>query len=178
MSLSPTELNLSPLKEVIKSVFIEKNRCKYSLTGKMYVNPFCKFLFVIGIIILPFWLYLKYTTLIDIVNDAKMQYSEVDYDEYTQFTPYELFGITIIFLYITAVQLLFVYIGYVIMKECNCARITLYFWESPFWKFTGAGVVSYFILVLLFMLIFHRYSSFILPNIFSLDNIMMFGNYR
>lgn len=165
------EIDLSPLKELIKHVFVEKNRCKYSLTGKMYVNPFCKFLFILNVIFFPFVLYVRYSSLIDVINEAKMQYNEVDHDDYTRFTPYETLGVAFLFMYCAVVQLLFMYILYVVMKECNCARVTLVFWESPFWKYIGAGILSYIVFILLFVLVFHRYSSFLLPHLLSLDGI-------
>ena len=169
------EVDLAPLRELIKRVFVEKNRCKYSLTGKMYVNPFCKFLFVLNVIFLPFMLFTKYTSMVDLVNEAKMAYNEVDGDNYTRFTAYENFGLMILFLYATLVQLLSVYILYVVMKECNCARITLVFWESPFWKMIGLNVLMYIMSILLFVVIFNKYSSYLLPNIMNKANIDIFG---
>tara|TARA_B110000483_G_C18074128_1_gene495347 strand:+ start:393 stop:983 length:591 start_codon:yes stop_codon:yes gene_type:complete len=169
--MSSIEVDLSPLKELIKRVFVEKNRCKYSLTGKIYVNPFCKFLFILHVICFPFVLYWKYTGMIDVVNAAKIQYNEVDHDEYTSFTPSEMFGIGFLFMYVVVTQLLFLYILYVVMKECNCARLSLVFWESPFWKYIGASIISYLIFVILFVLVFNRYSSFILPHLLSVSSI-------
>ena len=165
------EVDLSPLRELIKQVFVEKNRCKYSLTGKMYVNPFCKFLFILNVVFLPFVLYSKYTTMIGLVNRAKMEYNEVDEDSYTKFTPYENFGLIILFTFVMFSQLLFLYILYVVMKECNCARITLVFWESPFWKMVGLSVMIYILYVILFLLIFNRYSTYLLPNLLNLRSI-------
>ena len=168
------DVDLTPLRELIKRVFVEKNRCKYSLTGKMYVNPFCKFLFILNVIFLPFMLFMKYTSMVDLVNEAKMAYNDVDGDDYTRFTPYENFGLTILFMYATLMQLLLVYILYVVMKECNCARITLVFWESPFWKLIGLNVLIYITSILLFVLIFNKYSSYLLPNIINRTSVSAF----
>ena len=153
---------MDSLKELIKSTFVTKNRCRYDGLMKMRINPFCKFWFVLTVIFFPFWIYSEYRGIIDIVNHAKLVRGEIDHDNYAHFTPYEVFGVMVLFLYVFVVELLFVYILYVVMKECNCARLSLVFWDSPFWKFIGLKIVLGIIFFLLTMLIFNQYSSMII----------------
>ena len=52
------EVDLKPLNDIIKKIFIEKNRCvRYNIMGKTQVNPFCKLFFILAAIFLPFHLY-------------------------------------------------------------------------------------------------------------------------
>ena len=158
-TLAEMNVDMSPLRDLIKRVFVEKNRCRYTLLGQMKQNPICKFFFILNVIFLPVVLYARYIYLIDTVNQVKMLNGEIDDDRYTNFTPYETFSVMILFLYIAGVQVLFTYMLYVIMKECNCARISFVFWESPFWKWIGFSILTYIVYNLLFLLLFNRYAS-------------------
>lgn len=160
------EVDLKPLNDLIKNTFIEKNRCvRYNIMGKTQVNPFCKLFFILGAIFLPFHLYLKHTEMMDWINAAKIEKGEVDEDKYTSFTPYENFGVLILFIYTLLTSLLTFYILYVVMKECNCARISLVFWESPFWKYQGYLILVYLLFMLLSILLFHKYSRFLVTHL-------------
>lgn len=157
-------MDIEPLRELIKTTFVTKNRCRYDGLMKMRINPFCKFWFVLTLIFFPVWIYTGYRGIIDMVNHAKLVRGDVDQDNYAHFTPYEVFGVMVLFLYIFAVEVLFVYILYVVMKECNCARLRLVFWDSPFWKFIGLQIVVGIIFFLLTLLVFNQYSSVIIDN--------------
>lgn len=165
----------NPLSDLIKSTFVTKNRCRFDSMMKTRINPICKFFFVLTIILFPFWIYGGYRSIIDMVNHAKLIRGEIDEDEYAHFSPYEIFGVMILFMYIVAVELLFVYILYVVMKECNCARLRLVFWDSPFWKFIGLQFIAGVVFLLLSLLIFNRYASVIMDNWMHGD---IYGNGR
>lgn len=157
-------MDIAPLKELIKTTFVTKNRCRYDGLMKMRINPFCKFFFVLTLIMFPFALYVSYRSIIDMVNQAKLVRGDVDEDDYARFTPYEVFGVMVLFTYQILLQVLCVYILYVVMRECNCARLLLVFWDSPFWKYIGFQIVTGIIFILLALLIFNDYSSVILDN--------------
>ena len=159
------EVDLKPLNELIKKTFVEKNRCRYSLTGKMKVNVFCKIWFVFSLFMFPFAVYFRHLDIMDWINTAKMAHGDVDEDQYTQFTPYEMFAVLIRLIYSILAWLLSLYILYVVMKECNCARISFVFWESPFWKYVGYNVLTYLLFIALSLILFARYSRFILSHL-------------
>lgn len=158
---------MDALKELIKSTFVTKNRCRYDGLMKMRINPFCKFFFVLSLILFPFALFLAYSDIIDMVNRAKLVRGDVDKDDYAHFTPYEVFGVIVLFVFQFLVNLLNLYILYVVMRECNCARLLLVFWDSPFWKYIGFQIVCWIFFILLTILIFNQYSGVILDNLLT-----------
>lgn len=159
------EVDLKPLNQFIKNIFVEKNRCRYNLTGKMKVNLFCKIWFILSLFIFPFAVYSRHLDIMNWINTAKMAYGDVDEDQYTHFTPYETFAVMILLMYTIVVWLISLYILYVVMKECNCARITFVFWESPFWKYIGYNVLVYLLFIALSLILFAKYSRFIFSHL-------------
>ena len=160
-------MDIEPLKQLIITTFVTKNRCRYDGVMKMRINPFCKFWFVLTLILFPVWIYFGYRGIIDMVNHAKLVRGDIDHDNYAHFTSYEVFGVMLLFFYIFVVEILFVYILYVVMKECNCARLYLVFWDSPFWKFIGLQIVVGIIFFLFTLLIFNDYSHVIIDNMIN-----------
>lgn len=152
-------VDIAPIRNFIKATLVEKNRCRYNAAAVMKSNPFCKFLFVLCLLTFPLSIYYLYYYVIDIVNDLKIINGETDDDDYTQFTSYEMFGILILLMYVLLVEIFFIYVLYVLMKECNCAQVSLFFWKSPFWKYLGMQVISWIIFVVLLFILFFRYSS-------------------